>query len=151
MEYVAQRFPEDQDFSDMAFLGNMYFEKRKKIKIQKSLIPYLNGIIANDYENQKKINDIQLGGDAKFAIDNSLTLDLTINPDFSQVEVDDQITNLTRFEISLPEKRQFFLLRIVICFRVLVTEETQIRFFLGGLELLKTVTGTTFKIKLLQA
>ena len=50
-----------------------------------------------------------MGGDAKFIIDNSLTLDLTINPDFSQVEVDDQITNLTRFEISLPEKRQFFI------------------------------------------
>ena len=34
---------------------------------------------------------------------------MTVNPDFSQVEVDEQITNLTRFEISLPEKRQFFI------------------------------------------
>ena len=44
----------------------------------------------------------------KIPIGSSLNLDLTINPDFSQVEVDDQIVNLTRFEISLPEKRQFF-------------------------------------------
>ena len=76
----------------------------------------------------KKLNDFEFGGDAKFVIDNSLTLDLTINPDFSQVEVDDQITNLTRFEISLPEKRQF-LLRIVIYFQVLGIEETQSVFF----------------------
>ena len=36
-------------------------------------------------------------------------LDLTYNPDFSQAEVDDEIVNLRRFEIKLPEKRQFFL------------------------------------------
>jgi len=42
-------------------------------------------------------------------IGNSLNLDITINPDFSQVEVDQQVTNLTRFEISLPERRQFFI------------------------------------------
>ena len=44
----------------------------------------------------------------KIPIGNALNLDLTINPDFSQVEVDDQVVNLTRFAISLPEKRQFF-------------------------------------------
>jgi hypothetical protein len=38
-----------------------------------------------------------------------MNLDLTLNPDFSQVEVDNFITNLTRFEVSLPERRQFFL------------------------------------------
>ena len=38
-----------------------------------------------------------------------MNLDLTFNPDFSQVEVDDQIINITRFEINLPEKRQFFI------------------------------------------
>ena len=38
-----------------------------------------------------------------------LNLDFTINPDFSQIEVDDQIINLTRFAVALPEKRQFFI------------------------------------------
>ena len=104
------KVPEDQVFSDMAFLGKMIFEKPlKKSKSKKSFIPYMNAISQNDFENQEKFNDFEFGGDAKFVIDNSLTLDLTINPDFSQVEVDDQITNLTRFEISLPEKRQFFI------------------------------------------
>ncbi|MCK4750314.1 MAG: hypothetical protein KAT15_24830, partial [Bacteroidales bacterium] len=39
----------------------------------------------------------------------SLNLDLTVNPDFSQVEVDEQVINLTLFDIRLPEKRLFFL------------------------------------------
>lgn len=38
-----------------------------------------------------------------------LNLDLTLNPDFSQVDVDRQVTNLTRFDIFFPERRQFFL------------------------------------------
>ncbi len=36
-------------------------------------------------------------------------LDGTVNPDFAQVEADDQIVNLTRFDLFLPEKREFFL------------------------------------------
>ena len=38
-----------------------------------------------------------------------MNLDLTINPDFSQVDVDKQVTNLSRFELFFPERRQFFL------------------------------------------
>jgi hypothetical protein len=38
-----------------------------------------------------------------------MNLDITLNPDFSNVEVDDIFTNLTRFELRLPEKRQFFI------------------------------------------
>jgi Domain of unknown function (DUF5916) len=36
-------------------------------------------------------------------------LDVTVNPDFAQVEVDQQVQNLSRFEVSFPEKRQFFI------------------------------------------
>ena len=49
------------------------------------------------------------GFDAKIGLGPALNLDLTVNPDFSQVEVDRQVTNLDRFEIFFPEKRQFFL------------------------------------------
>jgi hypothetical protein len=38
-----------------------------------------------------------------------MNLDLTVNPDYSQVEVDNQVTNLDRFELFFPEKRQFYL------------------------------------------
>ncbi len=51
----------------------------------------------------------QVGGDAKIGLNQSLTLDLTVNTDFAQVEVDDQQVNLTRFSLFFPEKRAFFL------------------------------------------
>ena len=49
------------------------------------------------------------GFDAKIGVGPAMNLDLTVNPDFSQVEVDRQVTNLDRFEIFFPERRQFFL------------------------------------------
>jgi len=51
----------------------------------------------------------EVGGDAKIGITRSLTLDLTINTDFAQVEVDEQQVDLTRFSLFFPEKRPFFL------------------------------------------
>ena len=50
-----------------------------------------------------------IGGDIKYSITPSLTLDLTYNTDFAQVEVDDQQVNLDRFNLFFPEKRPFFL------------------------------------------
>ena len=52
---------------------------------------------------------VRPGIDAKYSITPSLTLDLTGNTDFSQVEVDEQQINLTRFPLFFPEKREFFL------------------------------------------
>ncbi len=56
-------------------------------------------------------NDAQAdaGLDVKIGVTESLFADLTVNTDFAQVEVDEQQVNLTRFEISFPEKREFFL------------------------------------------
>ncbi len=45
----------------------------------------------------------------KWAVTSQLTFDATLNTDFSQVEVDDVKTNLTRFSLYFPEKRDFFL------------------------------------------
>ncbi|HUF69960.1 MAG TPA: DUF5916 domain-containing protein, partial [Longimicrobiales bacterium] len=53
----------------------------------------------------------EVGGDLRFAPAANLNVDLTINTDFAQVEADDQQVNLTRFDLFLPEKRQFFLER----------------------------------------
>ncbi|MCX6254842.1 MAG: DUF5916 domain-containing protein [Bacteroidia bacterium] len=49
------------------------------------------------------------GLDAKYSLTNNLTLDMTLNTDFAQVEADDQKINLTRFSLFFPEKRTFFL------------------------------------------
>ena len=50
-----------------------------------------------------------VGVDAKYGVTSNLTLDLTYNTDFSQVEADEQQINFTRFSLFFPEKRQFFL------------------------------------------
>ena len=46
---------------------------------------------------------------AKIGITPSLTAEFTVNPDFGQAEVDNQIVNLSRFSVFFPEKRDFFL------------------------------------------
>lgn len=47
--------------------------------------------------------------DVQYNLTSSLKLDATINPDFSQIDVDQQVTNLSRFSIFFPERRNFFL------------------------------------------
>ena len=102
--------PQNQFIFSLAYMGDMIFEKPLgKSKSPISIIPFINTLVSKDFENNESLNDFKIGGDAKFTIGNSMNLDLTFNPDFSQVEVDQQVTNLTRFEVSLPERRQFFI------------------------------------------
>ena len=106
---VWVKTPQNQLIGNLGFMGKMIFEKPlKKARNPISLIPYISGIAQKDFLNQSSNLNTGIGGDAKIPIGNALNLDLTFNPDFSQVEADDQIVNLTRFAIALPEKRQFF-------------------------------------------
>lgn len=74
-------------------------------------IPYLLGNITSNnlVSPRKNTRKASVGGDVKYSITPSLTLDLTYNTDFAQVEVDDQQVNLDRFNLFFPEKRPFFL------------------------------------------
>ncbi|MEE2668621.1 MAG: DUF5916 domain-containing protein [Gemmatimonadota bacterium] len=76
-----------------------------------SVSPYVLGDAFKDYTATLPDADFgtRMGADAKLGITQSLTLDLTANTDFAQVEVDDQQVNLTRFSLFFPEKRAFFL------------------------------------------
>ncbi len=104
------RIPRSQFIFNLAFMGDMVFEKPlKETNSPISLIPYISAGIGEDFELNKNLSDFKVGGDAKFILGNSLNVDLTVNPDFSQVEADNLITNLTRFEVNLPERRQFFI------------------------------------------
>jgi len=104
------RIPQNQQIYNLAFMGDMVFEKPLgKSRTPLALIPYVNSIAEREFETDRNLNNVKVGADAKIAIGNSLNLDLTLNPDFSTVEVDNFITNLTRFEIALPERRQFFI------------------------------------------
>ncbi len=101
--------PQNQLIFSLAFMGDMVFEKPLgKSRTPLAIIPYVNTIAEKDFVSDNSNTNINLGGDAKVAIGNGMNLDITINPDFSNVEVDNLVTNLTRFEISLPERRQFF-------------------------------------------
>ena len=95
----------------LGFSGELIFEKPlKKPGANISVIPYSTASVNKDHERGGSTDyQADIGGDAKIALTPGLNLDLTVNPDFSQVEVDRQVTNLTRFELSFPERRQFFL------------------------------------------
>ncbi len=76
-----------------------------------SIIPYALTGTSRDHSapgNTYKPS-AEVGADAKISLNSQLNLDLTVNPDFSQVDVDQQVTNLDRFELFFPERRQFFL------------------------------------------
>ncbi|MBY0435557.1 MAG: carbohydrate binding family 9 domain-containing protein, partial [Cyclobacteriaceae bacterium] len=96
---------------NLAFLRKLYWDKPLEHPGPNiSVIPFTAGRISRNFEaGTPAVRDLQFGGDAKIAVSSALNLDLTVNPDFSQVEVDQQVTNLDRFEIFFPERRQFFL------------------------------------------
>lgn len=108
---VWSRIPQNQSVTNLAFMGKMYWdEPLAKAGSGASIIPYATAGYHQDFEQGGSPGyRYNLGGDAKIAISSGMNLDLTVNPDFSQVEVDEQIVNLDRFELFFPERRQFFL------------------------------------------
>jgi hypothetical protein len=97
--------------ANLAFTGSLVWDKPLSSSGPRfSLIPYLSGKGTQDMEADKEIQSgVNAGVDAKVILSTSMNLDLTVNPDYSQVEVDRQVTNLDRFELFFPEKRQFYL------------------------------------------
>lgn len=75
-----------------------------------SVIPYATStVIKNTEAGEPAKWKWNAGFDTKMMLSTSMNLDLTVNPDYSQVEEDRQQTNLDRFELFYPERRQFFL------------------------------------------
>ncbi len=92
---------------DLVGLENISSEHRLRIK------PYVTGGGKRVFDRDDvPVTDHLFDGGLevlKYKLTPSLTLDLTINPDFAQADVDDQIVNLTRFSVFFPERREFFL------------------------------------------
>ena len=103
--------PINFQISSLAFTGYIDWEESPaKPGANMAVIPYLSGGVSkNQLAGGSEEFVSGAGFDAKIAVTPSLNLDLTVNPDFSQVEVDQQQTNLNRFELFFPERRQFFL------------------------------------------
>jgi len=76
---------------------------------QLNMLPYFTAKMDNKAQNIQK-TQMNLGLDLKYSLSSDLTLDITFNPDFGQVEIDEEQINLDkRFEVQLEEKRPFFL------------------------------------------
>ena len=102
---IPRQFPT----ASLAYTGVLVWDEAPPTpRFNFSLIPYALGQTTYDLDENTDYQ-AKVGGDVKISLSSSLNLDLTINPDFSQVEVDRQITNLDRFELFFPERRQFFL------------------------------------------
>jgi hypothetical protein len=71
--------------------------------------PYVAASTVRSAGGESFARDANVGLDVKYGITRSLTLDVTANPDFSQVEADELQVNLTQFSQFYPEKREFFL------------------------------------------
>lgn len=104
--------PTNFNFYDFGYSGALVWPEPppKPSGTNASFIPYMTGGLNRDREAGKPLTGaFNAGFDGKLAVSPSLNLDLTFNPDFSQIEVDRQVTNLTRFDIFFPERRTFFL------------------------------------------
>ena len=74
-----------------------------------SFVPYLSGYIEKDPHSESWGYSYNYGLDVKYGINESFTLDMTLIPDFGQVQADDEIYNLSPFEVYYDERRPFFM------------------------------------------
>lgn len=106
------RIPVNFPGVDLGYLGGLKWDAPPPAAGSNiAMIPYITGQASQDVESGKDVIEAKpnAGFDSKIALNSNLNLDLTVNPDFSQIEVDRQVTNLTRFSIFFPERRTFFL------------------------------------------
>ncbi len=97
------------DIKRLSLAGKMHGLNLKSPKNLK-IIPYgLVQSIQNNHPPKNTTGNTAVGGDIKYSLTPGLTLDMTYNTDFAQVEVDEQQVNLDRFNLFFPEKRPFFL------------------------------------------
>jgi len=106
LEYVSRNFP----FYDLRHTRPIQLENLPNSVTNKfSLLPSVTANIDKEVTTTKADHQVKLSLNGQYNITPALRMDLAINPDFSQVEVDQQVTNLTRFAINFPERRKFFL------------------------------------------
>lgn len=108
------KVPRNFNISMLNFSGELVWPEppiRKGKNI--AIIPYVSTVTsgAAPYKPGEPFsqNKPRFGADFKVGLSSSLNLDVTINPDFAQVDVDVQQLNLTRFSLFFPERRQFFI------------------------------------------
>jgi hypothetical protein len=110
---------EKQSLSNAGMLynfGELHGIKGLPASRRMEIMPYTSGRLntyeadpANPFTKNGRDWDGKIGLDAKIGISSNFTVDMTLNPDFGQVELDPSVMNLTAFETFYDEKRPFFL------------------------------------------
>lgn len=118
------RFQEESDWElqsstgpGMLYLfGELHGIKDLRNSRRIEIMPYALGKLntfkkdaANPFAQTGKSTAGNIGLDAKLGVSSNFTVDMTVNPDFGQVESDPSVMNLTAFETFYEEKRPFFL------------------------------------------
>jgi hypothetical protein len=103
LEYSFWTGPLESPYK-VSLFGELKGLDLKKAEKKSQIIPY---VISKVQEAEKTM--VEAGLDARYAFSQMVSGNLTINPDFATVEADQEVINLTRFEVFLPEKRNFFL------------------------------------------
>ncbi|WP_439879650.1 DUF5916 domain-containing protein [Pontibacter sp. MBLB2868] len=107
---VWNRVPNQYIFVTPAYAGELRWPSAPESKQNIVVSPFMKGsVIQDDVQANSTAYKAEAGAEFKMRVGSSLNLDVTINPDFSQVEVDQQVTNLDRFDPTFPERRGFFL------------------------------------------
>ena len=87
-------------------MGSLNGIKNIKTPLRLSLSPYVSSYMES--YNKKNSYSINGGMDVKFGVNDAFTIDMTLIPDFGQVISDEQVLNLSPFEVRFNENRQFF-------------------------------------------
>ncbi|TDQ27461.1 DUF5916 domain-containing protein [Tenacibaculum caenipelagi] len=104
--------PIDRNYTqfDLRFTKMFEVENLKENSVSRfAVTPSITMNYSKDVTNHTDDTMFKPSVDAQFNVSSSLKLDATINPDFSQIDVDQQVTNLSRFSVFFPERRNFFL------------------------------------------
>ena len=95
----------DLRFTEKFTVENLPNTSNSKFAVTPSVTTNYQNDVAENIEE----TTIKPSLDVQYNVTSSLKLDATINPDFSQIDVDQQVNNLTRFSVFFPERRNFFL------------------------------------------
>lgn len=107
-EYSTWSWVDNKTDNIFRYYGTVTGIRDIRPPVRLSVSPYLSGYLEKLPENKSWDYFMRGGLDLRYGINESYTLDMMLIPDFGQVQSDDQILNLSPFEIRYDEKRQFF-------------------------------------------
>jgi hypothetical protein len=107
-EYSTWSWVDNKSQDIFRYYGTLSGIREIKPPVRLSFSPYISGYVEKNPENRNWSYFLRGGLDLRYGLNESYTLDMMLIPDFGQVQSDDQVLNLTPFEIRYDEKRQFF-------------------------------------------